>query len=183
LIHLQARLLPEPAQAQELTDTLIEFARCCQWVHERAHEELTDRDSLHQAFYNSLRRETILGGAHCKMVASSVAAYRRATEEFSVVDGPINPRKLVYYSNSLSIEGHRACILLLGHGDGPHGRTLIPFDLPKPQDYQALKAGVLKRADLFQCDDCWYLNLLLVPSEINFAAGNISFGESVTPGT
>lgn len=183
MIHLQARLLPEPAQTQELADTLAEFARCCQWVHERAPEDLSDRNSLHSAFYHVLRRETVLGGVHCQMVFSMVAAYRKASEDLATVEGPICPRKLVYYSQGLSIEGRRASIFLMGSGDGPNGRSLIPFDLPQPQDYQSLKAGVLKRADLFPCDGLWYLNLLLVPSEIVFDGGHVTLGESVTPGT
>lgn len=175
MIHLRARLLPDATTAEELDKTLAEFTRCCEWVHGRAPAELTAVEDLRQGYYEPLRRETVLRAAHCHTVMSFVAAYRKATGEFASVEGPIAPQKLVFYSQALSIDGRRACILLMGNGEGAHGRSLIPFDLPKVEDYQTLKACAFKRADLHKSDAGWHLDLQLVPSELSFAGGEISF--------
>lgn len=161
--YVRARLLPDPTTQTLLVDTLAEFRRVCLWVQAHAPAQARDMHEIRRQMYDRVRQQTVLGTMLLNGVFGVVAAYRKASSDMGCVQGAMNPQKLVYYSNSLSIKGRQVSILLA------KGRVDCPFDLPKPTDYDTLKSTTLKRGDLSKGEDgSWYLDLSLFSQDIEY---------------
>jgi len=179
MIHLQARLLPDAETEKALAATLDEFARICGWIHAQAPAHLLDVFQIRAQMYGRARRETYLSGPLCSVAISTVATYRKASYDLAIVSGPLAPQKLVYYDNGLSIKGRQFSISLLLPERQLSERVLLPFDLPRPEDYQTLKSCKLRRGDLTRQGDAWLLDLQLAPTELIYTPEGITYGELV----
>ena len=172
MIEVTARLLPSEQDLKLLKDTFAEVQAACLWVHDFEKTGETDTQELRRKCYNSLRKQTLLGSALCTYVLDIVSTYRRANERLS--DVPLLIKQISLYSNGITIQNSRQLSICLADD----GRCSLDFDLPKPEDYAAVKAHKLRRGDLYCQEGVFYLRLHLAPTHLSYhPTEGVSYGQ------